>query len=107
MHVLPVTSRSLARGVDGIYRDGSSCLVRTQLTSGLLPIDVLSSFSESTYDAFGSSEISSYERAAYERAARLYSETAARKSTDQKSNTFVVIVSLCVVSMTPTIWTLF
>jgi hypothetical protein len=43
-----------------------------------LPVDVLSSFSESIYDAFESGEVSSYE---YERAARLYSETA--RKTDQ------------------------
>jgi hypothetical protein len=80
-----VTSRSLARSVDGVYRDSSSSLVRAQLTRGLLPVDVLSSFSENIYDAFESGEVSSYERAA-----RLYSETA-RKTTNQKSNTFVVI----------------
>jgi hypothetical protein len=98
-----VTSRSLARSVDGVYRDSSSSLVRAQLTRGLLPVDVLSSFSESIYDAFESGEVSSYE---YERAARLYSETA-RKTTNQKSNTFVVIVSLCVAASIPaTIWTL-
>ena len=40
---------------------------------------------------------------AYERAARLYSETA-RKTTNQKTNTFVVIASLCVTSIPPMIW---
>jgi hypothetical protein len=84
-----VTSRSLARSVDGVYRDSSSSLVRAQLTRRLLPVDVLSSFSENIYEniyhAFESGEVSSYERAA-----RLYSETA-RKTTNQKSNTFVVI----------------
>jgi hypothetical protein len=93
-----VTSRSLARSVDGVYRDSSSSLVRAQLTRGLLPDDGLSSFSESIHDAFESGEVSSYERAA-----RLYSETA-RKTTNQKSNTFVVIVSLCVASIPATIW---
>jgi hypothetical protein len=68
-----------------------------------LPGNALSSFSESTYAAFERGEVSSYE---YERAARLYSETA-RKTTDQKSNTFVVIVSLCLAASIPaTIWTL-
>jgi hypothetical protein len=126
-----VTSRSL------VYRDCSSSLVRALLTRGLLPVDVLSSFSENIYDAFESSEVSSYERAArllpvdvlssfseniydafessevssyeraaYERAARLYSETA-RKTTNQKTNTFVVIASLCVTSIPAMISTLF
>jgi hypothetical protein len=69
----------------------------------LLPDDALSSFGESMYDAFESGEVSSYERAAYERAARLYSETA-RKTANRKSNTLVVIVSLCVASIPATIW---
>ena len=95
-----VTSRSLARNIDGVYRDSSSSLVRAQLTRGLLPVDVLSSFSENIY-AFESGEVSSYERAA-----RLYSETA-RKTTNQKTNTFVVIASLCVTSTPAMIRTLF
>jgi hypothetical protein len=100
MHPI-ATSKSLARSVDGVYRDNSSSLVKAQLTIGLLPVDVLSSFSENKYDAFESGEVSSYERAA-----RLYSETA-RKTTNQKSNTFVVIASLCVASIPATMWTLF
>jgi hypothetical protein len=92
-----VTSRSLARSVDGVYRDSSSSLIRAQVTRGLLPVDVLSSFGE----ALEGGEASSYERAA-----RLYSETA-RKTTNQKTNTFVVIASLCVTSISAMIWTLF
>ncbi|SHN71314.1 hypothetical protein SAMN05444170_1991 [Bradyrhizobium erythrophlei] len=87
-----VTSRSLARSIDGVYRDGSSSLVRAQLTRRLLHVDELSSSSENMY-AFESGDISSYEHAA-----RLYSETA-RKTTNQKTNTFVVIASLCVTSI--------
>ena len=99
MHPI-ATSKSLARSVDGVYRDNSSSLVKAQLTVGLLPVDVLSSFSEN-YDAFESGEVSSCERAA-----RLYFETA-RKTSNQKSNTFVVIASLCVASIPATMWTLF
>jgi hypothetical protein len=98
-----VTSRSLARSVDGVYRDSSSNLVKARITRELLPVNVLTSFSESTYDAFQSREVSSYE---YARATRLYSETA-KKTTNQKSNTFVVIVSLCVAaSISATVSTL-
>ena len=96
-----VTSRSLARNIDGVYRDSSSSLVSAQVTRGSLPVDVLSNFSENIYDAFEDGEASSYERAA-----RLYSETAG-KTTGQKTNTFVVIASLCVTSISAMIWTLF
>ena len=87
-----VTSRSLARSIDGVDRNSGSTFVRAQLTRRLLPVDELSSFSENIY-VIESGEISSYEHAA-----RLYSETA-RKTTNQKTNTFVVIASLCVTSI--------
>ena len=99
MHPI-ATSKSLARSVDGVYRDNSSSLVKAQLTVGLLPVDVLSSFSENYY-AFESGEVFSCERAAL-----LYSETA-RKTSNQKSNKFVVIASLYVSSIPATMWTLF
>jgi hypothetical protein len=91
----PVTSRSLAKNVDGIYRESS--LVKAQLARGS-PDDV-SGPGESrykSYDAFGSGG------ASYERAVRAYSETA-RMTTGRKSSTFVVIASICLVSIPATI----
>jgi hypothetical protein len=95
-----VTSRSLARSIDGVDRNSGSTFVRAQLTRRLLPVDVLSSLSENI-SAFQSDEVSLYEHAA-----RLYSETA-RKITNQKTNTFVVIASCCVTSIPAMIRTLF
>jgi hypothetical protein len=89
--LLPVTS--LARSVDGVYRESN--LVRAQLMRGL-PDDVRRLGMNRYHDAFGSGGIS------YERAARLYAETA-RLTTRRKSNTFVVIVSICLASMPATI----
>jgi uncharacterized ParB-like nuclease family protein len=91
MRVLPVTSRSLAKSVDGVHRDRTFSLVSTLLTRGsLLPDDALISFNAAKYYyGFGSAET----KLTYEPAARLYSETA-RKTTNRKSRTFVVIVSL-------------
>jgi hypothetical protein len=55
-----------------------------------LPDDALISFNAAKYYyGFGSAET----KLTYEPAARLYSETA-RKTTNRKSRTFVVIVSL-------------
>jgi hypothetical protein len=96
-HLLPVTSRSLARDVDGIYRESGP--VGAQLARGL-PDDVTSSGEGKYYDALGSGGVS------YARAARLYSETA-RITISQKSNTFVVIASICVASIPATILTSF
>ena len=93
MHFLPVTSRSLARDADGIYREGS--LVRAQLARRL-PDDLRSPGAYKYCDAFESGGISC------ERAARLYAETA-RMTISQKFNTFVVIASICVASMPATI----
>src|SRR3981189_1242824 len=85
--------RSLVRNADGIYRESS--LARAQLARGL-PDDVSSLSKYKYYDAFGSGGVS------YERAARLYAETA-RMTTSQKSNTFVVIASICLASIPATI----
>ncbi|MBR1268692.1 hypothetical protein JQ629_14330 [Bradyrhizobium sp. AUGA SZCCT0222] len=81
--------------MDGVYRE--STLVRAQLARGL-PDDVrrLGKNKYEYYDAFGSGGISC------ERAARLYAETA-RLTTRRKSNTFVVIASICLASMPATI----
>jgi hypothetical protein len=91
--LLPVTSKSLARDADGIYRE--SRLVRAQLARRLLD-DVRSPDENSYYDAFGSDGISC------EHAARLYAETA-QITTSQKSNTFVVIASIYLASVPATI----
>lgn len=61
-----------------------------------LPDDVRRLGKNKYYDAFGSGGISC------ERAARLYAETA-RLTTRRKSNTFVVIASICLTSMPPAI----
>jgi hypothetical protein len=54
-HFLPVTSRSLVRNVDGIYRESS--LVRAQLARGL-PHEVSSPGDSKYFDAFGSGGVS-------------------------------------------------
>jgi hypothetical protein len=90
---LPVTSRSLARNADGIYRESN--LVRVQ-PARRLPDEVRRPGEDEYYESFGSGRISC------ERAARLYAETA-RMTTSRKSNTFVVIASICVTSMPATI----
>ncbi|MBR1250305.1 hypothetical protein JQ609_25705 [Bradyrhizobium sp. AUGA SZCCT0169] len=79
--------------MDGVYRESN--LVRAQLMRGL-PDDVRRLGKNKYYDAFGSGGISC------ERAARLYAETA-RLTTRRKSNTFVVIASICLTSMPPAI----
>lgn len=95
MHFLPVTSKSLVRNVDDIYREGTSSLVGAPLTGELLLPDDGFVRLEATrhHDGFRSDENS---RLRYEYVARLYSETAS-KTNLQKPNTFVVIVSICIV----------
>lgn len=89
--------RQLARSIDGVYRDSAFSLV------GRLPTPVLLLPHDAPIAPNASGDILKLE---HKRAARLYSETA-RKATNQKSNTFVVIVSLCAASIPATIWTSF
>jgi hypothetical protein len=94
MHFLPVTSKSLARNADNIYREGALSLVRAPLTGELLlPGNGLIRFEATRHHDSISDE--SY-RLGYEYVARLYSETA-RKTNHQKPNTFVLIDSICIV----------
>ena len=96
-HLVPVTPRSLARNLDGVYRESS--LAKAQPVRGL-PDGTSSPDEFKYYDVFGSGAVSC------ERAARLYSETA-RLTTRQNSNRFVVIASICIVSIPATMLTSF
>jgi hypothetical protein len=90
MHFLPVVSRPLARSVD-VYRDSTFRLAETRPMGRLwLPNEALTYLNAVNEHGFGCAEISQLK---YERTARLYSETA-NKLTKQKSNMFVIIVSI-------------
>ena len=92
MHFLPGTLRRLARGADGVYREGTLSLVSAQLTmESLLFDDAVINLEATNYDCSESAEF----KLTCQRAARLYSETA-RNARDQKPSMIVAIVSICI-----------
>lgn len=91
---LPATSRSLARTVDGVYRESPCSLVGARPARDfLLPAEGLISFAAGHHDGFRSGGIS---RLDYENVTRLYSETA-RNTIQQTPNRLIAIVSICIV----------